>query len=113
MAKFKNEVGNQHGKLEVIRRAENKGSRCAWICRCACGNITKPISGTSLRNRGIKSCGCLLKEKKSEETRKKISESRKKFVGEKNPMYGKRGKNSPLFGRKRPAHSKRDRKSVV
>jgi hypothetical protein len=37
----------------------------------------------------------------SEESRKKMSESSLgKYVGEKNPMYGKRGEKSPHFGKK-------------
>lgn len=33
-----------------------------WICKCDCGNITKPIINSSLTTGHTKSCGCLEKE---------------------------------------------------
>lgn len=79
-------MGLTFNRLTVIKRAENKGNKAYWICRCECGNITKPICGKQLRNGRTKSCGCLQKEKarerynklwEDEEHRNKISEQTK------------------------------------
>lgn len=53
------ESGNRYGKLTVIKRVEDiEGRRAAkWLCQCDCGNETV-VYGFSLRNGGIKSCGC-------------------------------------------------------
>lgn len=51
-------VGRRFGFLTVI--SEGDISRCGqrtWICRCECGNITKPIIQGNLER--TKSCGCL------------------------------------------------------
>ena len=53
---LKNEIGNRYGKLTVLKRAENRGSRAYWICQCDCGNLCE-VSGTNLRT-GQTSCGC-------------------------------------------------------
>ena len=37
-----------------------------------------------------------------------MSESKKgKFIGENNPMYGKKGENSPIYGKQRSEETKR------
>ena len=53
-------IGKRFGRLTVIAEGEKSGtSRSArWICRCDCGNITKPIPGEVLRKGDSKSCGC-------------------------------------------------------
>lgn len=57
------ETGNKHGRLTVVKRAENdRLGKAMWLCRCDCGNY-KIISGASLRrgkDGGARSCGCLL-----------------------------------------------------
>lgn len=45
------------GRLTVVSRAENQGTRARWKCLCSCGSETV-IVGKELRN-GTKSCGCL------------------------------------------------------
>lgn len=52
-----NEIGNKYGKLTVIRRAKNKGTKAQWVCLCECGkeNI---VTGTDLRSGHTGSCGC-------------------------------------------------------
>ena len=60
-------------------------------------NSNDPEYGYNLRSGGNNG-------KHSEETRKKMSESR---MGDKNPMYGKRGKNNPLYGTHVSEESKR------
>lgn len=57
-------IGKRFGRLVVIAEGEKpSGHREAyWICRCDCGNITKPISGIVLRNGKSTSCGCYKRE---------------------------------------------------
>lgn len=53
-------VGNRFGRLTVIEYAGlNRRNSKMWICKCDCGNITKPIISSSLRNGNTRSCGCL------------------------------------------------------
>ena len=49
--------GRTFGKLTVLDRAENKGGRTAWKCRCNCGKL---INATSfeLKNGRKTDCGC-------------------------------------------------------
>lgn len=61
MAILNNEIGNKYGRLEVIYRADNVGTRASWVCKCECGN-EKIVSGKMLRNGKTQSCGCLRKE---------------------------------------------------
>jgi len=56
---FKDLTGKIFGKLTVIEyKGKNKFKDSLWLCTCECGN-SKIISGTSLRNSGTKSCGCI------------------------------------------------------
>ena len=51
-------VGKRFGRLTVIEEGHrDKYGMHTWICRCDCGNITKPISQSNIRR--TKSCGCL------------------------------------------------------
>ena len=61
MGKLINETGNIFGRLTVVGRADNKGTRAKWLCECECGN-TKEVVGVLLRKGKVKSCGCLHKE---------------------------------------------------
>lgn len=61
MGKFVDLTGQKFGRLTVVERAENKGKRTAWLCKCDCGNYLK-VKGSSLKNGYTKSCGCLKKE---------------------------------------------------
>ena len=61
MAEFIDITNQKFGRLLVISRGQNKGTRATWNCVCDCGGkIT--ISGKKLRNGHTKSCGCLRKE---------------------------------------------------
>ena len=53
------EVGNKYGKLTVLERVlSEKSQEAHWLCQCECGNKTI-VTGTHLRNRITKSCGCI------------------------------------------------------
>lgn len=58
---MKNESGNIYGRLTVIERAGSIANKAAWLCFCNCGN-TKIVTGDSLRQRKVASCGCFQKE---------------------------------------------------
>lgn len=51
-------TGEVFGRLTVVDRAANVGSRAAWNCRCDCGGLIVAV-GKALRNGHTKSCGCL------------------------------------------------------
>ncbi len=52
-----NFVGQRHGRLEVISKAE-KG-RSWWVCKCDCGNVVILPTWRFLKNQ---SCGCFERE---------------------------------------------------
>jgi len=51
------ETGNTYGRLTVLGRADNEGTRAKWLCECECGNHTS-VTGKQLRTGHTKSCGC-------------------------------------------------------
>lgn len=69
MGKFQDLTGRVFGRLTVegidhkVPRQPH-GSIIYWRCRCDCGNVIT-TSADSLRNSGVKSCGCLRREKNS------------------------------------------------
>ena len=55
-------TGQTFGRLTVIKRADNKNKRTAWLCKCECGN--ELITTTdNLRSGDTQSCGCYNKER--------------------------------------------------
>lgn len=50
-------IGKVFGRLTIIGSGERSG-KVGFICRCECGNLTKPIQSSHLRNGDTKSCGC-------------------------------------------------------
>ena len=53
-------IGLRFGRLTVIEYAGvNKHRKATFICKCDCGNVTKPIVGNNLRCGSTLSCGCL------------------------------------------------------
>lgn len=55
-------IGQKFGRLEVIKRVENKNQgRARFLCRCDCGNL-KEVDGAHLRRGDILSCGCYKRE---------------------------------------------------
>jgi hypothetical protein len=57
--------GQRFGRLIVIARANQRGQRPSWLCRCDCG---KEITATSLHLRGgdTRSCGCFKRDRTSQ-----------------------------------------------
>ncbi len=75
-------INQKFGKLIVISEAgRDKRKNVLWKCLCGCGEIII-ICGQLLRYGKTKSCGCFRREvaskPKSEETKKKMSETGKK-----------------------------------
>ncbi len=62
---FKDLTGMRFGKVVVIKRAENKNNRVAFLCKCDCGTEFVTLS-QNLINGWTKSCGCLNREKASQ-----------------------------------------------
>ena len=60
--RIKNVVGQQFGRLLVIRFSEMKNNGAWWVCLCSCGK-EKVIDGGALRSSHTKSCGCMPKKK--------------------------------------------------
>lgn len=56
-------IGVRFGRLTVVSSGGKIGNQRAWICKCECGNTTRPIRGASLRRGDTQSCGCLRKER--------------------------------------------------
>lgn len=50
-------VGKKYGRLTVVERAANCGTRAAWKCVCECGNECV-LDGKKIRTGHTKSCGC-------------------------------------------------------
>lgn len=62
MSKCIDLTGCKYSRLTVIERANNNvRGEAMWICRCDCGNITRPIRTSALTRKSTKSCGCLKK----------------------------------------------------
>jgi len=56
--KQKDLTGNRYGMITVLGKGEKRGYHQKWLCKCDCG-VEKEIFGTSLKNKGVESCGCL------------------------------------------------------
>lgn len=69
MAKVKDLIGNKYGRLVVVSRAENKGSKTAWLCKCDCGNEVI-VTGNALQCGDTCSCGCFRRDKSQEKMSK-------------------------------------------
>ena len=50
-------TGQKFGRLTVIKRIENQGTKAKWLCKCECGNFSK-VTTDNLRNGHTKSCKC-------------------------------------------------------
>lgn len=58
---FKDETGNQYGRLTVLEFAGVIKGKSTWKCKCACGNECI-VTANKLRMGSTKSCGCLQRE---------------------------------------------------
>lgn len=85
MAKI-SEIGKRYGRLivaaEVPRNTRDNSRHVRWRCLCDCGG-TKVVPGSSLRNGGVSSCGCLFRE------------SHRKVITQRNITHGQ--KSHPLY----------------
>jgi len=59
-------TGKEFDRLTVIERAETINKRTRWLCKCKCSKLVTVGSYDLLKGR-TKSCGCLRKEKLSNE----------------------------------------------
>lgn len=69
-------TGQRFGRLTVVFRAENKGGKTRWHCKCDCGK-EKDVLAINLVRGLTQSCGCLHKEELSQ--RKLIDLTGRKF----------------------------------
>ena len=51
-------IGNRYGRLTVISEAPKRNRNRMFVCKCDCGNTTKPILAYSLKAGKTTSCGC-------------------------------------------------------
>lgn len=65
MSKLIDLTNEKYGRLTVINRITPPGVPIKWHCKCDCGNECD-VRGNDLKNGRTKSCGCLRKEKASE-----------------------------------------------
>lgn len=57
-------TGRQFGSLTVLCRAENRGGRTCWSCRCVCGKL-HTATAHDLKAGKVRSCGCLARQERS------------------------------------------------
>lgn len=81
---FKDEAGNQYGRLTVIefhskRKTPSGQGKTYWRCLCSCGKETI-TQGNKLRNGESRSCGCLKIERISNLTRLSEEERAKRLI---------------------------------
>ena len=68
-------TGFRSGRLTVLYLDKNS-KKPHWICKCDCGEITKPIAAYSLKHQLTQSCGCLHKERSSQASRNDLTGKR-------------------------------------
>jgi hypothetical protein len=57
-----NLVGKSVGRLTVVSKAKKIGGRCAWLCKCQCGNEKTVLQQSLVKYAPTSSCGCLRAE---------------------------------------------------
>lgn len=94
-------VGLKFGRLTVIKRAnncteqENKGGT-KWLCECECGNKIVTL-GRSLKSGATKSCGCLCRERASENSRSRFIDLTGKVFGKLTVVNRAENKNGSIY----------------
>lgn len=68
-------TGKRFGRWTVVGKAEDKGNKTYWHCKCDCGN-EKDVYTFSLIKGKSKSCGCLQKETQSQQKIKDLTGQR-------------------------------------
>lgn len=67
MGRFIDLSGQRFGRLIILdRNKNNKHNQVMWRCRCDCGKEVIAVGG-DLKNNTTRSCGCLQREKASEQ----------------------------------------------
>ncbi len=70
---FQDLTGRKFGRLTAIkmeRKVDSRGySREYWLCQCDCGKTSSVLKNNLLKNKVI-SCGCIVKEKASQNVKK-------------------------------------------
>lgn len=61
MGKFINLTGQRFGRLRIMNRAPNRGTKTFWNCTCECNNV-REIWSYNLIGGHTTSCGCKHKE---------------------------------------------------
>lgn len=78
-------VMREHGvpdsRITVIQRADHKykDGHIPWVCKCDCGNTFESL-GNHIRKGGVKSCGCLNKERSSQNAIKRNINSKPSLI---------------------------------
>lgn len=75
MPKRINIIGEQYGRLTVLKEVEQIGYERRFLCKCICGN-EKIVGMSQLRTGKTKSCGCLNKEITSQKNTRDLTGKR-------------------------------------
>jgi hypothetical protein len=72
---LKSRIGRRFGRLTVIARAANRGSKTHWLCWCDCGNKAT-VESSALVSGNTSSCGCIWRERMTIHGRSRTREYR-------------------------------------
>ena len=81
-------VGQEFGRLTVLKRISEKGKKIKYECQCSCNNINRVIvTGANLKSGHTQSCGCLRREMAVETHRGKGEDLTGKKFGKLTVLY--------------------------
>lgn len=64
---LRGEKFNRLRPVELTEHRTPKGRNAVWVCECQCGSGIKVYAdSSSLRSGNVKSCGCLLQERRQD-----------------------------------------------
>ena len=66
MPNLRDLTGQRFGKWTVLERAPNQKNLTFWKCQCDCGTV-RDVRGSSLTTKSSTNCGCVRKQKLSEQ----------------------------------------------